>query len=232
MSPIKQDTMMIRVLLMVMLGVLYAGSTAVAATTNAFPTFKKFVASATGHAITLGNNAISVQWSLVDGHLKPAKLRDGLSNQATPLGGELFELKMKDGSIVKASQLHIIQPPQVSDTVVDTKSARLASGLPGKQVKVELEDTAHTLRVKWIAIGRDGGEYVRTELVVKPVGKAAVPLREIVMFDGALAGATLSGPAKGPVVVAGNTYLALESPLGHASITGDAIVCGIDRSSG
>ena len=76
---------------------------------------------------------------------------------------------------------------------------------------------------------KTSGNYVRTAVVVSPAAHA-IPLREIVLFDGVLPGAKLSGPEKGPVVVAGDMFVGLEHPIAHATITGDVVRCGVDRA--
>jgi hypothetical protein len=207
-----------------------AGGTARAAEpAGVFPVYGPFAATVTGDAISVGNDAVALDWSVAGGQLKPVDLKDVATGKTTKLAGEAFELRMADGSVVKASDLHVTAAPAVADAAVHADAPKLSTHLSGKQVTVELEDAAHNLSVTWIAVGRDGGNYVRTQVTVSPAAHA-VPLREVVLFDGPLAGATLSGPEKGPVVVAGDTFVGLEHPIAHATVKGDVVRCGVDRA--
>ncbi len=220
-----------RTLALAIAGLLCGAATAGAAVAPAgvFPIHGPFTATATADAMTVGNDAISLGWSVADGQLKPVNLKDVAAGKTTPLAGEAFELRMADGSVIKGSELHVTAAPVVADAPVHPEAPKLATHLPGKQVTVELEDAAHNLSVTWTAVGRDGGNYVRTDVVVSPAAHG-VPLREIVLFDGPLPGAKLSGPEKGPVVVAGDVFLGIEHPIAHATVAGDVVRCGVDRA--
>ena len=214
-----------------MAGLLLAAATAAAATPPAgvFPVYGPFAARADRDAISIGNDAVAVDWSLAGGHLKPVDLKSPAAGTTLPLTGEAFELQMADGSRVKASDLHATGAAVVQAAEVLPNSPKLSDRLPGKSVSVDLEDATHTLRVTWSAVGRDGGNYVRQAVWVETVGRA-MPLRKIVMFDGLLPGAKRSGPGKGPVVVAGDVFVGLEHPIAHATITGNGVRCDVDRA--
>ena len=202
-----------------------------AATPGVFPVHGPFSGVASGNAISLGNDAIVVDWTLADGHLRPAGLAANQPPQGMVRldGGEAFELQMADGSLVRASSLRATGPAQVADAPVHADAPKLSEHLAGKMVTVVLEDAAHTVRATWSAVGRDGGNYVRETVSIVPIG-GPLPLRKVVLFDGPLAGATLSGPEKGPVVVAGDVFVGLEHPIAHATIKGDAVRCDVDRA--
>jgi hypothetical protein len=196
------------------------------AATGVFPVYGPFTAVADGAGITLGNDAIVLGWSTVGGHLRPTMLT---GSAPIVLTGEPFELQMADGSLVKGSELVATGPAVVRPAVVRPESPKLSDHLAGQTITLVLEDAAHTLRVTWTAVGRDGGNYVREDVSVQPL-VATVPLRKIVLFDGPLPTPTLSGPEKGPVVVAGNVFVGIEHPIAHATIKDDVVRCDVDRA--
>ncbi len=62
---------------------------------------------ADGATATLSNVALAVTFDIADGHIRPALLQNRLSGVDSKLQGELFELKRRDGSMLRASDFHL-----------------------------------------------------------------------------------------------------------------------------
>jgi len=75
---------------------------------------------------------------------------------------------------------------------------------------------------------RDGSDYVRWELTLEALG-AALAVREVTLFDFALAGARVVGTVAGSPIVAGNLFLAVEHPLANATVIDGRAHAGLAR---
>ena len=66
--------------------------------------------AADGAAVTLSNTALAVTFDITDAHIRPARLENRLSGVDSQLRGELFELKLRDGTILRTSDFHADAP--------------------------------------------------------------------------------------------------------------------------
>jgi hypothetical protein len=176
------------------------------------------MATRSGHVVTLANKAISQSWTTGGGHLRPGAVVDELAGRSVSAPAEAFTLVLRDGKAIRASAMKIIAPVAEEALPVNPQASRLADRIPGRQVKATLETPDASLRVDWRAMLRDGGNYVRQEIVIRPAKDLDVA--RIVMVDHKLPGeADVCGTVPGSPVVAGTLFTAFEHPMSASQVT-------------
>ncbi len=168
--------------------------------------------------VALANRALSVEWR-VDGRLRPAAFRDLLSGTSHPAPREAFILVRRDGGRIPASSLRMTTPVRVESLKPDPNASRRSERLPGVQVVAELETRDGAIRVDWRALLRDGSNYVRQEVSIRPV-RGAADLAEVILVDHRLPRADIAGRTAGSPVVAGGVFTGFEHPMAYATVHG------------
>ncbi|HEX3867374.1 MAG TPA: hypothetical protein VHV78_11510, partial [Gemmatimonadaceae bacterium] len=193
-----------------------------------------------GRELTLGNEAISATWTIVDASVRWTKLANRLRNADLPTPSELFTLIIGGAGggggggappqPMPASAFRIVGDPRVERVGGDSNASRLAERLPGHTVAATLRDPDGRLEVAWRGVLRDGSSYVRQEFSIRALG-ADVPLREIALLDFNSPNTWASGTVRGsPIVVGGDAYYAFEHPLANNAIDGDRVRCRMSRT--
>ena len=119
-----------------------------------------------GDSISLSNDAISATWSVRNGSLQWQSLVNHLTRTSLPLSPSVFALLPKEGPVLPSSDFKIVAAPVIEDALVSKDSSKAADRLPGRQVRIELEDPSATIHVTWTAILREGANYVRQEITI------------------------------------------------------------------
>ncbi len=143
-------------------------------------------------------------------------------------GWQPFELVPREGPVLRSSDLKIVAGPVIEEIATSANSPRAADHLPGRQIRVELEDAPAKLRVTWMAILHDGANYVRQEITIH-AEQEPFPLTQVNLVDAIVPGAAVSGRAKGSPVTAGTWFLGFEHPLSECRVRGDRVSCWLSR---
>ena len=179
--------------------------------------------------IVLGNDAITAAWTTTGGALRPARFTDGVNKTALPLPAQVFTLAFADKTTLDASDMRIVAAPVTETLAPNASASRGVERVGGRRVTVRLRDTAGRIEAEWRAVLRDGGAYVRQELVLRALG-ADVPLRSVTMFAVHAPNAMVPGTVRGTPVVIGNAYVAVEHPLADNVVDGDDVRCRAART--
>ncbi|MFA5192526.1 MAG: enterotoxin [Verrucomicrobiia bacterium] len=174
-----------------------------------------------GERVTLKNAVISMSWTCGPQGIRPSSLCDEQTAQKLALSGELFQIILADGQCYAASTFALDGKLRVAELARNSKAARLAARISGRQVEATLRSADGRLRAVWRAILHDGANYIRQEISVTAVGQDCV-IKEIVCMDEAVAGARVAGRTDGSPVVAGNLFFGCEDP--HALAAGEGRV--------
>ncbi len=174
--------------------------------------------------VTLGNEAIEGVWSVDAGGLRVVRITDRLGRTRLEPAADAFALRLADGSEMGSAQMHVTRGPTLERLPAAAHASRLAERLPGRAVTVELEDARRRLHAGWRAELRDGSRYLRQRVTLRALG-VPLPVSEIALVDARSPGAAsgeprIAGSVKGSPIVAGPVFLALEHPLGQASVEG------------
>ena len=181
-----------------------------------------------GDRLTLSNESISAAWSVRDGVLRWQSLTNRFTRASLALDGSPFELVPREGPVLRSSDLKIIAGPSIEEIITSANSPRAADHIPGRQIRLELEDASAKFRVTWKAILRDDTNYVRQEITIH-AEQQPFPLTQVNLVDAILPGAAVSGHAKGSPVTAGIWFLGFEHPLSECRVHGDRASCWLSR---
>jgi len=181
-----------------------------------------------GDEVSLETGGIGGTWTISDGSFRPVGLRDAHGGGALPTPSEAFVLKFVDGSTIAASAMRIQHGPVREKLRADPRAARFAERVQGSGIRIELEDRASGLGVTWRALARDGSKFLRQEITLRAT-KREVPIKQIVLVDVDLPGASVSGEVRGSPIVAGDVWLGFEHPLSEASIDGSRARAALSR---
>lgn len=167
--------------------------------------------------LTLSNAAISATWTTRDGRLRPAALVNRLTEQVLPAAEEAFVLVFRDGRGLKASQMRVVGELKSEDLPASPNASRTAERIPGKQASATLESKDGSLRVEWHAMLRDGSNYIRQQIVIRPV-QADADIAKIILVDHKLPQAKVCGTVPGSPVVAGILFTGFEHPMSTSEV--------------
>lgn len=190
-------------------------------------------AATEGDRITLSNDSISATWSVRGGSLRWQSLSNHFTKTSLPLDGSVFELVPKEGPVLRSSDFKIVAGPVLRNVSASpdspkATSSRAADRLPGRELRIVLEDPSGKIQVIWKAILREGTNYVRQEVTVRAL-HMTLALAQIVLIDAAVPGAVVSGHVKGSPITAGTWFLAFEHPLSECRVRTDRATCWLSR---
>ena len=185
-------------------------------------------ASREGNVISLSNDAISATWSVQGGALRWQGLQNRFTQANLPLDGSVFELVPKEGPVLRSSDFKMTAAPTLEDIPVASSSSKAADRLPGRQIRIELEDASARIRVTWIAMLREGANYIRQEVTIHAIQKPFA-LTQINLVDAVMPGAAVSGHVKGSPVTAGTWFVGFEHPLSDCRVRDDRASCWLSR---
>jgi hypothetical protein len=189
--------------------------------------------------IILDNDVLQCTWTFGDGHLKRIHSIKAKNKPDYDLELELWQqflLVMADRETLTVSNLDIIRGPDIETLAPDPKAQRLAARAGGKRIRMSLVTADANLTVRWSVEMRDGSNYVRQYLSLRPK-TTDVDLREIVFIE---ARATQpAGTLDGSPIISSNSdvaapafFLAFEHPLSKTQVMpSSALRCSLPRGT-
>jgi hypothetical protein len=186
--------------------------------------------------ILLYNDILECIWVFENGHIKPTHhfmVREFPGFQLQP--SEPFQLVLAEGETLTASSLNIVRGPEIETLPADPAAQRTGARTGGKRIRVSLTTADINLAVQWCLELRDGSNYVRQCVSLKPK-TTPVDLREVVLVqtDTARPAGTLDGsPIAAHSVLTGTTlFLAFEHPLSKTQVMrSDKLRCSLARTT-
>ena len=175
--------------------------------------------SASGY--TLSNNILTAKFILRNGSLSFGGMTSKLGPVAKA-GDELFIINLQDGRSIKSSELKAGNVKFVS-LQPNPKAFRLADRFPGKAVSATFQALNGTLRISWRAVLRDHSHYLRQELRLastKPVQMKNIVAMQYDLAEGKAGAPSVSGNARGALIVNDLAFTALETPMGINTVGG------------
>jgi hypothetical protein len=174
-------------------------------------------ASVPGEA-SLANEDLRFAVVVNDGHLRPSRLDNHLSARSHALDGELFALKLRDGTVIPASAFALATAPSCASLEPLAGAARAADTRPGAEMVAALVSPDGNLRLEWRARLRNGSNYLRQELRIQPARD--VDVASVTLIDLALPWASVAGTTDGAPITAGDIFLGFEHPMSVAMVVG------------
>lgn len=200
-----------------------SGSLATASAAVVFPGPTPGAANAeqASSGYTLSNNLLTAKFLNRGGKLSFG----GMTSKPGPVakaGGELFIINLQDGRSIKSSDLKaenvklVTLPP-------NPKAFKLADRFPGKAVTASFQALNGTLHISWRAVLRDNSHYLRQELRLvstQPVQMKSIVAMQYDLVEGKAGAASVSGNARGALIVNDLAFTALETPMGINTVGG------------
>jgi len=174
------------------------------------------VAQQDGSVFSLSNGALSASWRLSSGRLTPGAILDKTTGLRLSAPAELFSLVLRDGRTLKSSGMNVVGGVKVIELAPYAASSRLANRLPGRRVAATLATRDGALRIDWCVTLRDGGNYIRQQVVLRPV--KTTDIAQVILVDQSLPEADVCGTVPGSPVVAGNVFTAFEHPISASQV--------------
>lgn len=170
---------------------------------------------------TLSNNILTAKFILRNGSLSFGGMTSKLGPVAKA-GDELFIINLQDGRSIKSSELKAGNVKFVS-LQPNPKAFRLADRFPGKAVSATFQALNGTFRISWRAVLRDHSHYLRQELRLastKPVQMKNIVAMQYDLVEGKAGAPSVSGNARGALIVNDLAFTALETPMGINTVGG------------
>lgn len=189
--------------------------------------------------IVLSNNVLKCTWMIQDGHLGRLHSFRAKNEPNYDLEHEMWQhflLFLADGEILTVADLRVTGGPDIETLAPDPKAQRLAARAGGKRVRVSLVAPDGNLMVQWCAEMRDGSNYVRQYVSLRPK-TTDVNLREIVLIEtrgtrpaGTLDGSPITSSLSDPTYP--TFFLAFEHPLSKTQVMPSAALrCSLPRTT-
>ena len=181
---------------------------------------------------TLSNNILTAKFILRNGSLSFGGMTSKLGPVAKA-GGDLFIINLQDGRSIKSSDL---KAGNVKFTALqpNPKAFRLADRFPGKAVSATFQALNGALRISWRAVLRDHSHYLRQELrltCTKPIQMKNIIAMQYDLVEGKAGAPSVSGNARGALIVNDLAFTALETPMGINTVGGAGNTAGGETAS-
>jgi len=187
----------------------------------------KAVADGAAGSIVLGNHKIAARCLQSEQGLR-VEFKDVLENRALQVQAP-FSVLFRDGTIVRADKMRVLEQPVVEDLRVEAKASRAAERIAGKGIRAVLEDEPSGLRVTWRLELRDGSEYVR-QIVTFEAPTHDLAMTQVRLMDAMLPGARVEGTVAGSPIVAGEFFLGFEHPLSVSRVVRGEAIAELERT--
>ena len=162
--------------------------------------------------LVLANNVIECRWRVTEGRLRPVSVTNRLSAAVLALSeSECFQLILKTGNIVNASDLTVVRGPLRETIGADLGSLRLGARNKGCQIRVVLTTPDERIKIEWRATLHDGSNYVRQHLHL--AANEGTALEEIILVQLSSVEAKPAGTVDGSPVIVDDMFFAFEHPL-------------------
>jgi hypothetical protein len=129
----------------------------------------------------------------------------------------LFELKLRDGAILRASDFHVDAPIRCAVVPGTIGAAREAARSPVQAVEGTLVQNGGGLTIAWRASISDDGPYLRESFLLTT--PRDVDIASVSLISLRLPGASIAGTADGTPIVSGDAFFAFEHPMARAAVT-------------
>jgi hypothetical protein len=184
-------------------------------------------AEVSGSVLSLSNQMLAAQWSVADGRLTGLKFTVRGTRAEIALPHDPFFLTLKDGTVIRASEMTLIDGPRIDTLPPDPGASRAAEHFAGQAILLRLQDPGRRISVEWRAILRNDSNYVRQEITLSAL-EHDQSIAEVHLFDGSLGGASVIGTVKGSPVTAGDFFIGFEDPLAEC-LTKVTVTCSMKR---
>jgi len=187
--------------------------------------------TATEKAASLQNDAIAMHWTIAEGCLKPERLmHEQLLAPLSLAGSECFQIVLgqtpgPQTRLIKASELTLVEPMRLERLEANHDATRLGDRFAGWELSARLASVALDVEVLWRAVLRDGANYIRQDITLRP-GRRPIEVAEVVLLEMPVPGANVAGRVDGSPVVSDAMFFGVEHPAAtNAVLATDTVRC-------
>ncbi|MGB7331358.1 MAG: enterotoxin, partial [Terriglobales bacterium] len=193
-----------------------------------------------GTVLSLSNQTMQAQWSVAERKLTALTLALRTTGTDVSLPRDPFSFTYNDGTTVRASDMTIVDGPQIEELPSNAGASRAAEHYTGKAIRLRLEyqsnnkeypekqDSNKSISILWRAVLRDDSNYVRQEISIS-APDSDQSISEVYLFNGSLPGAKVIGTVKGSPATAGDLFLGFEDPLAQCQAA-ETVTCTMKRA--
>lgn len=176
---------------------------------------------------TLGDRWIEAAGASKSGRWNGVRITDAATRRSVQLP-EAFALTLKDGSVLKSTNLPLTKPFVVRNLTANATASRYSDRLPGKEVCAKFGGASSPIQIEWCGILRDGSNYFRQKISIQASGKP-VAIAEVRLLQFHDAGARVTGTVKGSPIADDTMFFAFENPLSMSHMTNDEATAFLSR---
>lgn len=173
--------------------------------------------SASGPSIWLANGSLVATWDTSRGGLRLASLYDRKGGRPVPRTGDAFSVALGDGTAIRSTELRIVEPPRVQDTLQrpgGPSTATLSAGL---------ESSDGRIAATWRASLSDEADYVRQELTVRPARGAAIS--SLTLIDVEARDPKVTSTEPGSPAIGGGAFFFVEHADSRCAVAEGRVRC-------
>jgi hypothetical protein len=181
----------------------------------------------TAGSVRIENRAVAATASFTHDRVTGLVLADRLHSSEVSVSAP-FSVLLKDGTIYSAENLTLAGEPVEQELTPHPDASRLADRLHGRELDVALENSDHSVRMKWSLVLLDGSSYLR-QLITISTPSHDLAISRVQLIDLRLPGARVRGSVAGSPIVAGNLFIGFEHPLAQSRVTNDRATAWLER---
>lgn len=166
----------------------------------------------------LGNAALRFRVGLRSGALRPEALDNRLTGAPHLLAGELFAVTPRGAPKLTSGEFELTTALACESLAGKSDAARPAERKSGRILSAGLLERRSGLRVRWSAVLRDGGNYVRQQLVLESATDLDIERLSLIELE--LPGAWVNGTVSGSPIISDDRFFGFEHPMAQARVSG------------
>lgn len=165
-------------------------------------------------SFVLKNNCLALRWSSERKSLRPVVFADLQSSKSIAVNGApLFEVVLKDGTMLSSADFQLIAQPEIVSLKPDVRSAVLSGKEGGKGIAARFRNTKYGITVDWQASLKNGSNYVNQLFTIRKIDDS-LPVVQISLIKLPAASAVeATGLVDGSPLTSGTFFFAVESPV-------------------
>ncbi len=177
--------------------------------------------------LRLRNNVLEAVWTFADGHPRLEHVVNRMTDErivGSP-GGQLVVV-LAGGKRIDPSSWQIVGEPSIESIPAQPDAVRRSLRSSGKQVTLKCVCPVTNLRIEWQVVLRDGSNYVRQHVSLRPAA-GTCEVEHIQLLELRAPKARTVGTVEGSPVVAGSIFAGCESPIALHTIENGRAMCAV-----
>ena len=161
----------------------------------------------------LSNRALKAKWEVVNNSIVLKEVTNKYDQQTVSMEDiRLFAIELDGERKLSNKDFQLLSGPEIRNIEKTDSLPTQALRYSGKEITASMIGEEGNIVIEWKAILRDGSNYIRQNIKIKPVDKP-VKISKVMLFDGKLDGATYAGSVLGSPIEYKNFIFGFEHPI-------------------